>query len=85
MCSDSHCKDKEVVRLSYFSNRSLYTGKIASLYWNGNLETATLISETQNYAMPVVTAVLVEIGEKIIALWLYIISWKIYTMCPSYC
>ena len=35
---DSHCKDETVVRPSYLLNGNIYTGKTASLYWDGLLD-----------------------------------------------
>ena len=40
---DSHYKDKTVVRLSYLYNGNSYTGKIASLYWDGHLDITTVL------------------------------------------
>ena len=34
---DSHCKDEMVMRPSYFDNGNSFTGKTASLYWNGSI------------------------------------------------
>ena len=42
----SHCGDKTVVRSSYLHNGISYTGKTASLYWIGALETASLSAKT---------------------------------------